>query len=324
MLINCPRCGFEQPQDKYCAQCGVDMENFKPKKKSKDFFSGALIQTLFILLIVAGLGFAIYTKTSSRTVVDVDQPTSRRAATMASQQRIPATAPQQVVASQDAGAVSTQQPSPPPPTADATENHAAGNGVGPRITIRYAEISRQALQALSDESQNTGQFVGFSDYSAGIIPDVEKHVHSDGVKILHSEEKNLGSSKSVRWFYGLKDRNDPMADVGLATFLSLELADPDSNTFRGNVEVQRDWRDLGQNQTLETQRKSFPAIFEIGNGAGFFMAGIMPRKSNLDNEDELTSIDIYKILRSPAFQKGESEFIMFIEMSKDDSTSGHH
>ncbi len=30
MLINCPRCGFQQPKDKYCAQCGVDMETFKP------------------------------------------------------------------------------------------------------------------------------------------------------------------------------------------------------------------------------------------------------------------------------------------------------
>jgi hypothetical protein len=29
MMVNCPRCGFSQPKDQYCAKCGIDMLAFK-------------------------------------------------------------------------------------------------------------------------------------------------------------------------------------------------------------------------------------------------------------------------------------------------------
>lgn len=34
MLINCPKCGFSQPKDQYCAKCGVDMQTFRPARPS--------------------------------------------------------------------------------------------------------------------------------------------------------------------------------------------------------------------------------------------------------------------------------------------------
>jgi hypothetical protein len=30
MMINCPKCNFLQPKDQYCAQCGVNMETYRP------------------------------------------------------------------------------------------------------------------------------------------------------------------------------------------------------------------------------------------------------------------------------------------------------
>jgi hypothetical protein len=33
MMIECPRCGFAQPKDKYCANCGVDMDQWLAKPK---------------------------------------------------------------------------------------------------------------------------------------------------------------------------------------------------------------------------------------------------------------------------------------------------
>lgn len=33
MMVNCPKCGFNQPQDRYCASCGIDMVSFKPAQK---------------------------------------------------------------------------------------------------------------------------------------------------------------------------------------------------------------------------------------------------------------------------------------------------
>lgn len=34
MLINCPKCNFSQPKDRYCASCGIDMDTFRPTPPS--------------------------------------------------------------------------------------------------------------------------------------------------------------------------------------------------------------------------------------------------------------------------------------------------
>ena len=33
--MNCPKCGFDQPEDQYCASCGVDMIKYKAPEKPK-------------------------------------------------------------------------------------------------------------------------------------------------------------------------------------------------------------------------------------------------------------------------------------------------
>jgi len=42
----------------------------------------------------------------------------------------------------------------------------------------------------------------------------------------------------------------------------------------------------------------------------------MPTQSLLENEDELLSIDVYKILRSSQFKSGDSDFVIFVEFAK--------
>lgn len=32
-MINCPKCGFQQPPDQFCASCGVNMAKYRPAKK---------------------------------------------------------------------------------------------------------------------------------------------------------------------------------------------------------------------------------------------------------------------------------------------------
>lgn len=61
MLINCPRCGFEQPKDEYCAKCGVHIPSFKapePGLQEKALKSASFYGFLFIILAVgSGLYF---------------------------------------------------------------------------------------------------------------------------------------------------------------------------------------------------------------------------------------------------------------------------
>jgi hypothetical protein len=56
MLIKCPKCGFSQPKDHYCAHCGVNIDKFTPEKENitKAFFSHLLVQ-ISLVTLVAGV-----------------------------------------------------------------------------------------------------------------------------------------------------------------------------------------------------------------------------------------------------------------------------
>jgi len=62
MMMDCPRCGFSQPKDRYCANCGLDVETFRAKPKplflrllqNPNFHLG-----LIVLLIVAVAAFLL-------------------------------------------------------------------------------------------------------------------------------------------------------------------------------------------------------------------------------------------------------------------------
>jgi hypothetical protein len=59
MLINCPRCGFSQPKDQYCASCGVNIETYVPRKESlwSKIFSNTLLQVTIVIIIALGVSY---------------------------------------------------------------------------------------------------------------------------------------------------------------------------------------------------------------------------------------------------------------------------
>lgn len=326
MLINCPRCGFSQPDDKYCAQCGVDMETYRPAQVSwiKKVLENPLLQFGVLFLVAGGIAFYLYNRDQANLQARVSylKGTAPISATesQASNQLLENTVSDASAEAPPALAASlplTDEVMPPDKKPDDTTaaKATAEKPTGPMIRVFYAEVARGALQRIFEESQSTGQFMTFKDdYSAGIIPNIDKKLSpsNTNIKILHKEERPLEMGKSLQWFYGLKDRLDPESELGMTTFI--EMSEIEAGNYRGNLEIQRNWRELGDSGKVSLQRRSFPAIFEIGTNTGFFISGVMPYKTNLDNDDELTSIDIFKILKSEEFQRKGSDFVIFVEL----------
>jgi len=190
--------------------------------------------------------------------------------------------------------------------------------------VYYAEVPRRALERLFEESQATGQFNSFGDYTAGILPEVEKRITAEGLKIRVLEKSVKVIAKNQQWFSGIHD-SEFDEDLGLSTFI--ELAEHENNVFRGNLEIVRSLREIDdKTRNMATvdpsaaapgpQKNSYPAIFEMGAGSGFFISGVLPRKTRIAHEEELTRRGPFEILRSPAFQNKESEFVIFIEFDK--------
>ena len=55
----CPKCGFSQPDDYYCAQCGVNVEKYVQKKRKKRFNLGLIITVLSIAALSLALFMSI-------------------------------------------------------------------------------------------------------------------------------------------------------------------------------------------------------------------------------------------------------------------------
>lgn len=55
MLVTCPKCGFQQPQDQYCANCGVDMVRFRPKNNSALSRFLSIVPVQISLVVAAAL-----------------------------------------------------------------------------------------------------------------------------------------------------------------------------------------------------------------------------------------------------------------------------
>lgn len=324
MLMNCPRCSFTQPQDKYCAQCGVDMETYKPIEPSflKKSLGSTTFQVSILFLIALSAAFFLYQKKGQNIQARVSY--LKGSFQINSTQNHPsdkALDPEEVHDEDEEAAVATRASSFLGAAAPASEQVSAQPTIGgakanPQkniLRIIYAEVSKTLLQAIYYDSQSTGQFMNFKDYSAGIIPNLDKKFLSNpAVKILHQDESPLTIGKNMQWFYGLKDRLYPDLEIGMTTFI--ELGEADGPNYRGNLEIQRSWRERPGPAGI--QRRSFPAIFEIGGTSGFFISGVMPHRTNLENDDELVNIDVYKILRSDEFQRLDSDFVIFVELSR--------
>lgn len=336
MLINCPRCGFQQPEDKYCAQCGVDMETYRPSASPiwKRFFGNLFVQLSLLVFIAGGVGVLLYEKghqkfdnrsSQLRSSVQISRSSnSSKSVTAfsetpeASEKKTEELEGQTNKNTDEAALLSanTANPSTTEKTSDKTkaETRTPANLTTPHLEVYYAEVTRRSLNNMFAASRTTGQFMNFNDYSAGILSNIDKSLKDSQIKILFKEIRTVDKAKTLQWFYGLKDRQDPETEIGLTTFF--EINEIEGGNLRGNFEIQRTWREAASSGGYEIQKKSFPAIFEIGGGSGFFMSGVMPLQSNLENDDELTAIDVYKILRSTQFRAGESEFVIFIKFDK--------
>lgn len=171
-MIECPKCGFSQPQDKYCASCGVDMEALlaRPKPFLVRVLQNPNLHLLMIgILIALVIGWMFYTQ---RSVVQrevghlLDLPLSSREAGEADEAPENELAkPITKVQAQSHAAIKPQPQAPPvkKPLIASEEQPTTNNTVSKpqRLMVTFWEIQREALTTLVSGAESA------SDGSAG-------------------------------------------------------------------------------------------------------------------------------------------------------------
>ncbi len=67
MMMECPRCGFAQPKDQFCASCGLDVDQYIAKPKPlliRILQNSNLHLSLIAVAVVSIIGFIIYTQST--------------------------------------------------------------------------------------------------------------------------------------------------------------------------------------------------------------------------------------------------------------------
>ena len=72
----CPKCNFSQPDDYYCAQCGVNVEKYVQKQRKKRFNLGLIITVLCIAALSIALFMSVQEDSKKS---DISKDTSREA-----------------------------------------------------------------------------------------------------------------------------------------------------------------------------------------------------------------------------------------------------
>ena len=69
MITKCPKCSFSQPKDKFCANCGVDIELFEPQRSPlhKQIFKNTTVQIITLMALIAAMISLIYARHSPNT-----------------------------------------------------------------------------------------------------------------------------------------------------------------------------------------------------------------------------------------------------------------
>lgn len=347
MLVNCPKCGFSQPNDRYCASCGIDMELFRPAKVSlwKRILSSPLLHVGFVFVLVFASIFYIRQKQREELQARVEYLKGGPLLVERSQ-------PTQVQldASSEAQAQIAQQAPPPAPAAAPSASNASTEGsehlggdpavgvsadktqsqapailanqrtasAGPtRVRIIYAEVELPLLNAWTEEMRQNNYLRIFDDVAMGALPNVSQKLKSErGIKILQRIEQPLSHpSPPLDWFVGTHRGLDPESEMGF--YSSLVVGDFKEGLLRGEIEIQRAFRDP-KDPTKTMERISHGGPFELPSGHGFMIRGLLPRKFITDLEEAAQPDPVLSIFKSPAFREGLTEFTMILEF---DNTS---
>lgn len=149
MNSTCPKCGFEQPPDRFCANCGIDMKAFASTIKSNKNFLGAGF--FYIVLAAFVVGASIYFFSKQKDIISLEE-----LSLLKSQNKPPSQ-----VASPIHNRTAVSNEAPPPnseassdtqPTTLAEQADAIAKTQGLSFSTKEQEVLNSAKQEISGET----------------------------------------------------------------------------------------------------------------------------------------------------------------------------
>ncbi len=327
MIISCPKCGFSQPKDEYCASCGVNIGTFKPKITLwKKIVSNPFVQISVVFAVVFSAILFIRQERRSELLARVEYLKGGpvMVGKNSGESRLAGSAEMAVQDSASQGAVSTAPEIPSGSSAAAAtavtsdskvsvSANSAASIRGPKVSVKYLEVERATSEAWLTEMRSQGTVKTFDGVSVGVLPQFAAKLNAKGVKVLQTSEYSAEVG-TTEWFMGTHRSDDLDSEMGL--FSSLVLTEVSDGMIRGDFEMQRAFRDPAD-PAKSMERVSFGSPFEAPLTSAYFLTGVLPQRfaSDLD-ESAKADTALSQIFKSRPFQTRETEFSVILEFSQ--------
>ena len=302
MLIRCPRCGFEQPKDRFCANCGVDTENFRPERRGRAKDSNSAFYYFLAVVVFSATAWFLYQRslepTESGRIRNKSTTFEKMGLNANEKPESPESPETEVVplpVTPSPAAAATAAPTPPIP----------GTPSPLRFVVYFAEVPSDTMRDIVEDRNTRPE----SDH--WIVGAFRSSVlQKPAVRLLDTPESRSVSNfeEPIQIFSGSRD---PKQKEALGLFINVLPLSSENRIFQIKVEIRKVLRGA-QNDTTETQ--TLTRELAIPEGGGALIGGLLARgRKPTEAEEAIYQSSFLKILSSDLFQSGGSDFMLFIE-----------
>ena len=348
-MVNCPKCGFSQPQDQYCASCGVDMLAFKPKEKPVylRIVANTAFQLSTIALVVLSFFLVIHHQQKlelAARISDIEDASPnqiiQRKVVPPKEADLASTTPDAAPPIDDGEALETgaavqiasaaTEPQTnaatlvAAPSAPATTSAAAAAPTSPKtagaasgsVRVSFDEIPRGFVTDLINDPDSAAGSYGTISY--GAVADWATRSRTlSSVPNFHALDstspQTLGVGETTTVYRGPRDDSAP-EQLGVWIYVKLVRSDESGATV--SVEVSRSILDPNATGEMDSlSRLPLPEV-TVPKGGAMFVSGLLPHRPGplTPNEQRLYRNDpVLRVITSEAFHGGYTDLGIFIE-----------
>lgn len=331
-MQECPKCGFSQPVDRYCANCGLDIEGFRPKPDSilKKLTKNTGLHITIVVLVISVLSTFIYFEQKKKLLehLNLNPQTNPSLRLNESISKLPTTdlnrnaaAPPEEkppLPADTLAAAPAQLPIENTNAAKLTKTEVAATpdtGTNPaqdtarkKIVVTFAEISSSVLQQLANEGQIISDSAQRRAFTNTKLESVHKIKDKDpDFKILPGgKTQKLSLNDPIPFdFSHLNSKNE---DVGL----SFEITTVSNNATEVELSLNGSLHLKDESQATLTHHE-INAMFTFSPKTTLALVGYLPHQAIRAEDQDLFSNTPLVIYDSLAFLNGVTEFVIFIQ-----------
>lgn len=307
-MHECPRCGFIQPKDRYCANCGLDIDHYKPAPRPllKRIAENTMFQVLFVVVLVGSLGTWIYFS-QRRTIQDKLNSTLQMSSpNTASSPDLdePSTPPAESTRSTE---TSAPPPAPAAPTT-MTPTPAPKAPAVEELNIQFVELSRLYLSQLAQEHQVVDETAATRSIVMAAQPNIAVWRDRDPQfqTLPGSDTHSVRAGRPIHLDF-TQMAGGPNDIVGM----NLEIVP--SNITDQTIDLA-----INGMVTLRTLDGSissygFEGRYTLPNTSTLLVSGAVPHQSVRPEDQEIFASTPLVILGSPEFMNNTSELVLVIQ-----------